>query len=70
MCCCTLVRTPGVSAVSWDAFTPEELGEPKEGVRKEDADIQGCLCNSGLGSVDGRGRRAVVPAGSSFLAAG
>lgn len=44
MCCCALISTPAVSAVSWDAFTPEELGEPEEGVRREDAEIQGCLC--------------------------
>lgn len=49
MCCCAFVCKPAVSAVSWDAFTPEELGKPEEGVRKDDAEIKGCLCSSGLG---------------------
>lgn len=35
MCCCALVCTPGVSAVSWAALTREELNEPEEGVRKK-----------------------------------
>lgn len=39
MCCCALVCTPGVSAVSWAALTPEELNEPEEGVRKKYGEI-------------------------------